>query len=344
MMTAVKSLNELLDRASSRRFLDAPPSEGLGLAENLPFPFLALVGQSEMKLALLLALINPNVGGVLLIGSRGTGKTTAARSLTDLTPFVQRSLCNYGCLPEDVEAGGVDAVCPDCAEKYAKDEPLTFEDRVALIELPLNSRLEDVIGGIDERAAVHSRQRLRSGILARADRNLLYVDEVNLLTDEIVDAILDAAAQGTFTVRRGPHSATYWARFGLIGSMNPEEGSLRPQILDRFGLRVLVKGLDNPKSRLEAYRRTIAFRRNPYPVIEQYWDATEQAREELQSALDALSNVELTRQAEMTHFGQRSHYLKRPELTQWQMVERKLRQGTYASLRRWHCAYGVQVS
>jgi magnesium chelatase subunit I len=297
-MSTVKSLNALLDLASSRRFLDAPPSEGLGLAEHLPFPFLALVGQSEMKLALLLALINPNVGGVLLVGPRGTGKTTAARSLTDLTPFVQRSLCNYGCLPEDVEAGGIDAVCPDCAEKFGNDDPLTIEDRVALIELPLNARLDDVIGGIDQRAAVHRRQRLQRGILARADHNLLYVDEVNLLSDEIVDAILDAAAQGTFTVRRGPHSATYWARFGLIGSMNPEEGNLRPQILDRFGLRVLVRGLDDPQRRLEAYRRTIAFRRNPHRVIEHYWDATERAREELQATRDALPDVGLTRQAE----------------------------------------------
>jgi magnesium chelatase subunit I len=111
-------------------------------------------------------------------------------------------------------------------------------DPVRLVELPLNARMEDVVGGLDERAAVHERMRIRRGLLAQADRNLLYIDEVNLLDDEIVDAILDAAAQGLYTVRRGPVSATYRARFTLIGSMNPEEGRLRPQILDRFGLRV----------------------------------------------------------------------------------------------------------
>lgn len=298
MTEAVRSLTELLERASARRFLEAPPPEDLGLAEHLPFPFLALVDQQEMKLALLLALINPNVGGVLLIGPRGTGKTTAVRGLADLLPDVERSRCPYGCLPEDIEAGGLDAVCPDCARKYAEGEPLTYTDRVRLIELPLNARLEDVVGGLDERAAVHHRLRLKRGILARADRNLLYVDEVNLLEDDIVDAILDAAAQGTYTVHRGPVSATYRARFVLIGSMNPEEGHLRPQILDRFGLRVVVRGLEAPKDRLEAYRRSVAFRNNPRRFIAEYAEETEQVRHEIMEARRALPGVRLSAQAE----------------------------------------------
>ena len=303
MTEAVQSLTELIARASSRRFLEAPPPEDLGLAEPLAFPFLALVGQPEMKLALLLAMINPNIGGVLLVGPRGTGKTTAVRALIDLLPDVERSRCSYGCLPEDIAAGGVDAVCPDCARRFASGEPLTFPDRVRLIELPLNARLENVVGGLDERAAVHNRLRLNRGILARSDRNLLHVDEVNLLSDEIVDAILDAAAQGTYTVQRGAIAATYRARFVLIGSMNPEEGRLRPQIMDRFGLRVAVTGLRRQSDRLEAYRRSVAYRNSPRQVISAYGDATEQARAEVMAARAALPNAALSPQAERFGLG-----------------------------------------
>jgi magnesium chelatase subunit I len=297
MSEAAHTLTELLQRASSRRFLEVPPPEPRGLADTLAFPFLAMVGQSEMKLALLLGLINPNIGGVLLIGPRGTGKTTAVRSLADLLPTASRSRCAYGCLPEDIEAGGLDAVCPDCARRYGEHEPLTYEDQVRLIELPLNARLDDVIGGIDERAAVHKRMRVNRGILARADRNLLYIDEVNLLADEIIDAILDAAAQGTYAVQRGPLSAVYWSRFILVGSMNPEEGRLRPQVLDRFGLRVIVKGLEAPEDRLEAYRRSLHFRQSPNQMIDQYFEATEIARQEIEAARTALPDVELAPEA-----------------------------------------------
>jgi len=294
----VQSLTQLLERASARRFLEAPPPEDLGLAEHLVFPFLALVGQYEMKLALLLTVINPFVGGVLLLGPRGTGKTTAARSLADLLPDVPRSRCTYGCLPEDIETGGLDAVCPECAQRYGEGEPLTYMDRVRLVELPLNARLEDVVGGVDERAAVHNRMRLNRGILSRADRNLLYVDEINLLVDDIVDAILDAASQGTYSVHRGPVSATYRARFVLIGSMNPEEGRLRPQILDRFGLRVVTRGLAAKEERLEAYRRSIAYHTNPRRVVLDYAETLERMRLEVVAAREALPSVRLSPQAE----------------------------------------------
>jgi magnesium chelatase subunit I len=289
----VRSLRELLDRVTGRGFPTPPRPEETGLAEMLPFPFLALVGQQEMKLALLLALVNPQVGGVLLVGPRGTGKTTAVRSLADLLPMTPRSLCYYGCMPEDIEAGGIDAVCPDCAQKYARGEPLAKPDRVRLVELPLNARLEDVVGGLDERASIHQRLRLRRGLLAQADRNLLYVDEVNLLEDPVVDALLDAGAQGSFTVRRGPLSATYWSRFVLVGSMNPEEGSLRPQIQDRFGLRVVVRGLTDQAERLEAYRRVQSFRTSPRSVLGAYAQETEQAAAEIQAARELLPKVDL---------------------------------------------------
>jgi len=287
----VRSLRELIDKVTGRGIYPAQPGEESGRAEVLPFPFLAMVGQREMKLALMLALINPTIGGVLLIGPRGTGKTTAVRSLVDLLPEVPRSLCYYGCLPEDIEMGGIDAVCPDCARKFALDEPLAQMDRVRLVELPLNARLEDVVGGLDERASIHQRMRLKRGILAQADRNLLYVDEVNLLEDDVVDALLDAAAQGSYTVRRGPVSATYWSRFVLIGSMNPEEGGLRPQIQDRFGLRVVVRPLDESKDRLDVYRRVQAHRANPRHVIAAYSQETRQAQGEIQAARGTLPKV-----------------------------------------------------
>jgi magnesium chelatase subunit I len=285
-------LHDLIDFVSGKS-LPANTAEEVGLAEALPFPFLAIVGQKEMKLALLLGLINPSVGGILLVGPRGTAKTTSVRSLLDILPKVERSLCYYGCLPEDIETGGIDAVCPDCSKKYAEGQLLVAPDRVRLVELPLNSRLEDVVGGIDERAAVHERLRVRRGILAQADRNLLYIDEINLLSDDIVDAILDAAAQGSYTVRRGPVSATYRARFVLIGSMNPEEGRLRPQIMDRFGLRVIVRGLDDPAERLEAYRRVQAYLTNPRGMATIYGNEMVAAAEEIQSARAMLTKVTL---------------------------------------------------
>jgi magnesium chelatase subunit I len=286
-----RTLRELVDYVSGKSLPPIEVEEG-GKAESLPFPFLAIVGQQEMKLALLLGLINPNVGGILLIGPRGTAKTTAVRSLLDLLPSVERSLCYYGCLPEDIESGGIDAVCPDCAAKFAEGIPLTAPDRVRLIELPLNARIEDVVGGIDERAAVtNERLRVRRGILAQADKNLLYIDEINLLADDIVDAILDAAAAGTYTVRRGPVSATYRARFVLIGSMNPEEGRLRPQILDRFGLRIIVKGLDKSEERLEAYRRVQLYMASPRSMIGQYSEEMISAAEEIKSARAILPKV-----------------------------------------------------
>jgi magnesium chelatase subunit I len=283
----------LIDFVSGKTLQASAPEEA-GLSQSLPFPFLAIVGQKEMKLALLLGLINPAVGGILLVGPRGTAKTTAVRSLLDLLPKVERSLCYYGCLPEDIESGGIDAVCPNCAKKFAEGLPLSAPDRVRLIELPLNARLEDVVGGIDERAAItHERLRIRRGILAQADRNLLYIDEINLLTDDIIDAILDAAAQGSYTVRRGPVSASYRSRFVLVGSMNPEEGKLRPQILDRFGLRVLVRGLDKPADRLEAYRRVQIYLTNPRLLSTAYTDEMGAAATEIQSARTRLATVSI---------------------------------------------------
>jgi magnesium chelatase subunit I len=291
VIPSIQTLKELIELVSGKSVQKDFPSEDSGIAEILPYPFLALVGQYEMKLALLLSIINPAVGGVLLVGPRGTGKTTAVRSMLKLLPEVQKSACYYGCLPEDVEAGGMDAVCPECAKKYAEGKSLTKEDIVRLVELPLNASLDDVIGRIAEHEVIHERFRLKRGILAQADLNVLYIDEVNLLADDIVNAILDAAANGMYSIRRGALSANFKSRFTLIGTMNPEEGNLRPQIMDRFGLRVVVSGLSDVNDRIEAYHRMTIFRKNPRQLIAQFADETGIARKEILIARDLLAEV-----------------------------------------------------
>jgi magnesium chelatase subunit I len=292
-------LLQLLEKADPARAVLTAPFADRGLADVVRFPFLAVVGQVEMKTALILSLINPHVGGVLLIGPRGTGKTTAVRGLIDLMPSVQRSMCALGCTPEAAEAGGMDAICPACALKLGYGEPLTAPDRMRLIELPLNARLQDVVGGINERVALEQQKvRLERGILAFADQNLLYVDEVNLLDDDIVNAILDAAAQGYYTVRRGPLTNTYRAQLALIGSMNPEEGNLRPQIMDRFGLRVVVSGLSNVEERREVARRVQAFSRNRYEFAARLAEVTMQVAQDIDAARERLPQVTVAPAAE----------------------------------------------
>ena len=292
-------LLEILQRHSAATILRTTPKPELLTSEVPAFPFLAIVGQIEMRTALLLSVINPAVGGVLLIGPRGTGKTTAIRGLVDLMPPIRRSRCPYGCEEEAAETWGMDALCPDCAAKMARGEELTSLDRMRLIELPLNARLEDVIGGINERVAIEQHKvRLERGILAHAHRNLLYIDEANLLDDVIVDAILDAAAQGRVTVRRGPLTAVYPSSLILVGSMNPEEGPLRPQIQDRFGLRVLVDGLQDPKDRLEVYRRVRMFRERPHRLAAAVAEDTVSFGEEIARARERLPGIELTPDAE----------------------------------------------
>ncbi len=236
--------------------------------EILPFPLLAVVGQTELKMALLLGLVNPGVGGVLLSGPYGVGKTTAVRGLLDLMPVVERA------------GPGPDG------------QPLPAREPMRLVELPLNARLEDVVGGVNERVALEQgKVLLEPGILARADGNLLYVDEINLLDPAVVDAILDAAAQGRTLVRRGAMTRLFPTRFVLVGSMNPEEGSLRPQILDRFGLRVWVAPLDDPRQRLEVYRRAQAFRADPAAFRAAYAAQTAALAEEVEAARAILPHV-----------------------------------------------------
>lgn len=290
------ALLELLDSYSYKRLTELPAPD-FGLAEHRPYPFLAIVGQVEMRVALMLAVINPAIGGVLLIGPRGTGKTTAVRSLTGLLPMVEVSDCDENVLPADLQTEEAKYLYPDCYEKYQRGERISHYEPVKLVELPLNARLDDVVGGLNERAAIQNKVVLERGILSRADNNLLYVDEVNLLDDQIVDAILDAAAQGSYTVRRGAMSGTYRSRFVLIGSMNPEEGRLRPQIMDRFGLRINVRGLSSKEERLEVYRRNRAYRQNPTKFIYEWEEATAEAQDEVIAARERLRETTITDEA-----------------------------------------------
>lgn len=291
-MTQSRSkLLDLLLSSPAHQVLSAPDVD-MGIADIEPFPFAAIVSQREMKLALLLAIINPRVGGVLLVGPRGTAKTTAVRSLVDLLPHSRQSLCPHGCTEAMLEAGGMAAICPDCAKKVGYGEPLTEEMQAHIVELPLNAQLEDVVGGIDERHALEKqRVRFDRGLLSHADNNLLYIDEVNLLDDTIADAILDAAAQGHYTVRRGPLKLSYRSRFLLVGSMNPEEGRLRPQLMDRFGLRAVVRGLTDKDERFLVYEQAAAYRQNPDAFAATYAEATLALATEIQAARDRLPRV-----------------------------------------------------
>jgi magnesium chelatase subunit I len=287
------TLLKILSQAGARRILSAETTD-LGIADQQPYPFMALVGQFEMRIALMLAVINPQIGGVLLIGPRGTGKTTAVRSLTGILPDVEVSDCEDGALPDDMERPNAQYLHPDCYEKLHAGQPISHYEAVRLVELPLNARLDDVVGGVNERAAAQGKIRLERGILSRADNNLLYIDEVNLLNDDVADAILDAAAQGMFTVRRGAMSGTYRSRFVLIGSMNPEEGRLRPQIMDRFGLRVNVRGLMSREERVEVYRRVSMYRRSADHFVHEWDTATAETREEIMLARELLKETTLT--------------------------------------------------
>ncbi|GAC1414048.1 MAG: magnesium chelatase subunit D family protein [Candidatus Velthaea sp.] len=263
-------------------------------AAYVPFPFVAIVGQDEPKLALTLAAINPRIGGVLLSGPKGTGKTTLVRSAGELLPMLERSTCPYGCDPHGTN------LCADCAGKRERGEKIaTRRVRGDIVELPANAQLDDVVGAIDLRAALErSAMGFRPGLLAAANRNVLYVDEINLLADVVVDALLDAAAQGVVHVKRGQHAIDYPSRFALIGTMNPEEGELRPQITDRIGLRVFVRSAGAHTERLEIYRRNARFARDPHGFAAEHTKATAAYRARLARAIKLLPDVAVSEEAE----------------------------------------------
>ena len=225
------------------------------------YPFTAIVGQDQMKLALLLNAINPRVGGVLIRGERGTAKSTAVRALADLLPERPVVLgCHFSC---DLRNHG--DLCVECRARVAAGEELRSEvSRMRVVELPVGASEDRVVGSIDIEAAIREgSRRFEPGLLAAANRNILYVDEVNLLDDHLVDVLLDAAAMGVNTVEREGVSFTHPARFILVGTMNPEEGELRPQLLDRFGLCVDVHGAVDVEQRVQIMENDATYSRDP---------------------------------------------------------------------------------
>lgn len=243
-------------RVSSRRKNQTPLR-----AAPLVYPFTAIVGQDEMKLALLLNVIDPLIGGVLIMGHRGTGKSTAVRAIADLLPQVWRARnCHYGCDPDDVEN-----LCYDCFEElHTEGKVARKRSHVPVVNLPLGATEDRVCGTIDiERALKEGVKAFEPGLLARANRGFLYVDEVNLLDDHLVDLLLDVAVTGRNSVEREGISLDHPARFVLVGSGNPEEGELRPQLVDRFGLCAEVQTLEDLGQRVKIVELREAFERNP---------------------------------------------------------------------------------
>jgi len=250
------------------------------------FPFTAVVGMEDLQLALILAAISPAIGGVLIRGEKGTAKSTAVRALTEILPPVDVvPRCRFSCDPDRPE--------PDCPDGQHVGERSVRAAR--LVELPVGATEDRVLGSLHlEKALTEGITAYEPGLLAAAHRGLLYVDEVNLLHDHLVDVLLDAAAMGRATVERDGVSVTHPARFVLVGTMNPEEGELRPQLLDRFGLTVDVVASRDPAVRVEVMRARLAYEADPEAFVERYDGAQRELAERIVKARDLLSEVILT--------------------------------------------------
>jgi len=238
------------------------------------FPFAAIVGQEKMKRALVLNAISPQIGGVLIRGERGTAKSTAARALAALLPEIDVvEGCPFSCDPDLPET-----LCDDCRAKLVTERVLPrLKRRTQFVDLPVSATEDRVVGTLDIEQAIKKGERhFEPGVLAAANRGLLYVDEVNLLDDHVVDLLLDSAAMGVNVVEREGISFTHPARFILVGTMNPEEGELRPQLLDRFALCVDIKSILDPGQRVEIIQRCVAYEQNPTSFYKQ-WQSQEEA-------------------------------------------------------------------
>lgn len=255
------------------------------------FPFTAIVGQEEMKLALLLNVIDPKIGGVMIMGDRGTGKSTTIRALADLLPEIEVIADDpFNSHPSDPEMMS-DVV----RERISLSEPLPVVRRkVQMVDLPLGATEDRVCGTIDiEKALTEGVKAFEPGLLAKANRGILYVDEVNLLDDHLVDVLLDSAASGWNTVEREGISIRHPARFVLVGSGNPEEGELRPQLLDRFGMHAEIRTVKEPSLRVKIVEQRTAFDQNPPEFLAKYQLSQEELQRRIVEAQERLSGVNI---------------------------------------------------
>ena len=251
------------------------------------YPFAAIVGQEEMKQALLVAAVDPRIGGVMVFGDRGTGKSTAVRGLAELLPqeIVVKD-CPYRCTLDDLAED-----CPWCC-KLEEGARRKHREAVPVVDLPLGATEDRLVGALDlERALAAAEKAFEPGLLARAHRGFLYVDEINLLEDHLVDLLLDVAASGVNVVEREGLSIRHPARFVLIGSGNPEEGELRPQLLDRFGLAVDVQTPRELAARVEVVRRRDAFERDPAAFLKRFRQQSGRIRKSLERGRAHLGDV-----------------------------------------------------
>ena len=256
----------------------------------LTYPFAAIVGQEDMVLAIQIVAVDPTVGGVLVLGDRGTGKSTAVRGLADLLPPLKVVAgCPYGCDP-----GAPAGACPHC-QQGAAGKPKVETRPVPVVDLPLGATEDRVVGALDlEKALSQGVKSFAPGLLAQANRGFLYIDEVNLLEDHLVDLLIDVAASGENLVEREGLSVRHPARFVLVGSGNPEEGELRPQLLDRFGLSVEVRTPQALDQRVEVVRRRDAFERDPQAFRSAWASANKKLRNTIVSARKRLPTLELS--------------------------------------------------
>ncbi|MGB4594882.1 MAG: ATP-binding protein [Anaerolineaceae bacterium] len=257
------------------------------------FPFTAIVGQERMLRALILNAVDPRIGGVLIRGERGTAKSTAARALAALLPEVEVvEDCRFGCDPKDPMNW-----CTECRERAAANpEALPVTARMTpFIDLPVSATEDRVVGTLDIEKAIQKGERhFEPGILAAANRGLLYIDEVNLLDDHVVDILLDSAAMGVNIVEREGISFTHPAKFILVGTMNPEEGDLRPQLLDRFAFSVEIRGILDKRQRVEIMRRNIGFEADPKRFKEDWLESEKTLSERIERARELLPYVAYT--------------------------------------------------
>ncbi len=274
-------------------FTAEAPTKALTKTARPVFPFTAIVGQEEMKLALILNIIDPKIGGVMIMGDRGTGKSTTIRALADLLPEIDVVANDpFNSDPRDPELMGDEV--RDMVE--SGQTPTIAQKKVQMVDLPLGATEDRVCGTIDiEKALAEGIKAFEPGLLAKANRGILYVDEVNLLDDHLVDVLLDSAASGWNTVEREGISIRHPARFVLVGSGNPEEGDLRPQLLDRFGMHAQIRTVKDPELRVQIVEQRTQFDQNPPEFLVEYQPGQTALQAKLVVAQERLKTVNIDR-------------------------------------------------